>query len=228
MEALIVLGVIAYVVYRAFREGKREGSRKGFGVDRGPMVAGWDPTPFGEMAKETKDALKASIPESTFDDPDPKEDDGTLMGTLSRFLREKGFIVLGWNRVDPSPGCPVEAWAYAGPLSFASATPSGFGLGPDCHAAEDHGRGQRVTVDDHTRGTQWIMRSGGCPFLMFTKGDAVKPDLPVKRLAKIAQLIRNRLLALRTTRHEPRPTGSAPVGPRSSGSGRSAGRWRCN
>ena len=34
MEALIVLGVIAYVVYMAFREGKREGSRKGFGVGR--------------------------------------------------------------------------------------------------------------------------------------------------------------------------------------------------
>ena len=34
MEGLIVLGVIAYVVYRAFRAGKREGSRKGFGVGR--------------------------------------------------------------------------------------------------------------------------------------------------------------------------------------------------
>ena len=34
MGALIALGVIGFIVYQAFREGKREGSRKGFGVGR--------------------------------------------------------------------------------------------------------------------------------------------------------------------------------------------------
>ena len=101
--------------------------------DRGPMVAGWDPTPFDEMAKETRDALKASIPEFTFDEPDPDVD--TTPDTLSLFLRDKGFIVVGWNRANPSPGCPVEAWAYEGPLSFANATPAAFGLGTACHDA---------------------------------------------------------------------------------------------
>ena len=104
--------------------------------DRGPTVAGWDPTPPSEMTKGTMDALKASIPDFTFAALNPREQDGdTTLDTLSHFIRDKGFIVLGWNRVNPSPGCPVEAWAYAGPLSFATATPAGFGLGADCPRA---------------------------------------------------------------------------------------------
>jgi hypothetical protein len=34
VEALIVLGVLAFVGYCLYRAGKREGSRKGFGVGR--------------------------------------------------------------------------------------------------------------------------------------------------------------------------------------------------
>lgn len=103
--------------------------------DRGPMVAGWDPTPLSEMAQETRDALKGSVPDFTFDEPDPRQDGDTTLDTLSHFIREKGFIVLGWNRVNPSPGNPVEAWAYEGPLSFANAASAGFGLGADCNDA---------------------------------------------------------------------------------------------
>ena len=34
MEGLIVLGMLAFVGYWLYRAGKREGSRKGFGVGR--------------------------------------------------------------------------------------------------------------------------------------------------------------------------------------------------
>jgi len=101
--------------------------------ERGPMVAGWNPTPFSRMTAETKDALKAAIPDLVFNDPDPDSD--TMVGRLSHFIREKGFIVIGWNRANPSPGNPVEAWAYEGPLSFATATPAAFGFGRDCDDA---------------------------------------------------------------------------------------------
>ena len=95
--------------------------------ERGPMVAGWDPTPLSEMAEETMDALKASDLDVVLGDPDP---DATP-GALSHFIREKGFTVVGWNRLNPTRGNPVEAWAYEGPLSFATATPAGFGFGRD-------------------------------------------------------------------------------------------------
>ena len=93
--------------------------------ERGPTVAGWDPTPLCEMADETKDALKASDLQVVLNDPD------ATPGTLSSFIREKGFIVVGWNRLNPTRGNPVEAWAYEGPLSFATATPAAFGFGRD-------------------------------------------------------------------------------------------------
>ena len=34
-----------------------------------PMIAGWSPKPFDRMSKETRDAIQASIPEFTFDEP---------------------------------------------------------------------------------------------------------------------------------------------------------------
>ena len=73
---------------------------------------------------------------------------GEVRGALARFLREKGFIVLGRNRSDPSPGMEIEACAYEGPLDFASATPVTFGVGIGClqalealdiHLAHRHG-----------------------------------------------------------------------------------------
>ena len=54
---------------------------------------------------------------------------------LNGFLQEGGFVVLAKNRQDPSQGAPLEAWAYRGPLDFASATPATFGLGEDIRDA---------------------------------------------------------------------------------------------
>jgi hypothetical protein len=48
---------------------------------------------------------------------------------VDRFLRGEGFVVLGMNRGDASPGLPFEAWAYRGPLDFDAASPVVFGLG---------------------------------------------------------------------------------------------------
>ena len=53
------------------------------------------------------------------------------------FLLKGGFVVVGENRSDPCTGGPFEAWAYAGPLDFDSATPVVFGLGKDCRQALD-------------------------------------------------------------------------------------------
>ena len=53
----------------------------------------------------------------------------SAMSHLNRFLLRQGFVVLGLNRTEPSPGAPYEAWAYQGPLDFQAATPVTFGLG---------------------------------------------------------------------------------------------------
>jgi hypothetical protein len=50
---------------------------------------------------------------------------------VDRFLRGEGFVVLGMNRSDASPGLPFEAWAYRGPLDFDASSPVVFGLGTD-------------------------------------------------------------------------------------------------
>ncbi len=54
------------------------------------------------------------------------------------FLLKGGFVVVGRNRSDPCPSGPFEAWAYAGPLGFDSATPVVFGLGKDCRQAQTY------------------------------------------------------------------------------------------
>ena len=41
------------------------------------------------------------------------------------------FVVLSYNRHDPSSHGPIEAWAYQGPLNFDQAKPLVFGAGKD-------------------------------------------------------------------------------------------------
>ena len=48
---------------------------------------------------------------------------------LAAFLRGQAFVVLTCNGNDPSPHGPFEAWAYRGPLDFATAQPVKFGVG---------------------------------------------------------------------------------------------------
>lgn len=48
---------------------------------------------------------------------------------LSQLLAA-GFVLLTWNRSDPSKQGPFEAWAYRGPLDLLVAEPIRFGAGP--------------------------------------------------------------------------------------------------
>jgi hypothetical protein len=48
---------------------------------------------------------------------------------LGKFLGKGGFVVVTYNKGDPSVHGPVEAWAYTGPLDLAAATPVTFGIG---------------------------------------------------------------------------------------------------
>ena len=50
---------------------------------------------------------------------------------LARFLRGQAFVLLCWNRNDPSKYGPFEAWAYQGPLDLQEASPVTFGVGED-------------------------------------------------------------------------------------------------
>jgi hypothetical protein len=53
----------------------------------------------------------------------------TDTAAIDRFLKHKGFIVLGKNKDDPSASGPFEAWAYKGHLDFNTSHAVVFGCG---------------------------------------------------------------------------------------------------
>ena len=57
--------------------------------------------------------------------------DAEVLAAVNTHLRDTGFVVLTFDREDPTPGAEFEAWAYEGPLDFDKASPVKFGLGAD-------------------------------------------------------------------------------------------------
>ena len=66
---------------------------------------------------------------------EPAYQNESSLPQVDEFLQGQGFVVLGHNKTDPSPGAPIEAWAYRGPLDLQTATSVTFGLGADIYEA---------------------------------------------------------------------------------------------
>jgi len=55
--------------------------------------------------------------------------------SLDRFLKKKGFVIIGRNQDDRSRHGAIEAWAYKGPLDFDKAQSVAFGIGSSVREA---------------------------------------------------------------------------------------------